>query len=71
MAFTIKSNLKTTAIKFGHLLFGSLGSQLLILASMPVLTRMYSVDSFGVYGAYLSLVNVASFFLRHFAMKEA
>ena len=62
MAFSMKLNLKTTARKFGHLLFGSLGSQLLILLSMPVLTRLYTVDNFGVYGTYLAFVNVASVF---------
>lgn len=53
---------RKTIHKVGSLAFGTLGSQLLIVGTMPILTRLYSPDAFGAYGIFLAIVGVASVF---------
>lgn len=48
--------------KVKHLIFGSVSSQLLTIAVMPLLTRVYSSEEFGSYALFLSLIGVLSVF---------
>lgn len=41
---------------------GSAGSQVLIVAATPLLTRLYSVEAFGVFAVFMASVNVARTF---------
>lgn len=41
------------------LVFGAISSQLITMLSMPIVTRLYSVESFGTTGFIFSIVNIA------------